>query len=207
MLETAIDFVSQVPWYWVLLFALFITFLENVFPPSPSDTVLVFTGTLISGGTIGFFPLLFTATAGSVLGFLAMYILGKNFDRRIIESGRFSFISREGLQKVESWFHKWGYALIVANRFLSGTRAVISFFAGMTGLKITLTIVLSALSALIWNAILIYLGYAFGENWEEVKHYMDLYGKIIAPVAVVLIAGFFGIKWYIANRKKQRTDQ
>ena len=200
-LESAINFLSHLEWYWVLGFALFITMLENIFPPSPSDSVLVFMGSLVGIGTIGFFPLLLFATIGSVLGFIIMFILGRELGERIIDSNKLPFINKESLDKPEEWFRKWGYYLIVANRFLSGTRAVISFFAGLSELDLKKTIVLSAASALVWNTILIYLGYVFGNNYEDILEYLGLYGKIIFPIIGIVIVIFIIKKFWWDKRK------
>jgi membrane protein DedA with SNARE-associated domain len=196
MFEWAIDFLSTVPWYWVLIIAFLTTLIENIFPPAPGDSILVFTGTLIGIGVVGFVPLLLVSTLGSTLGFAIMFYFGSTMDRAIMESGKFKFISRDALIKVELWFQKYGYRLIIANRFLSGTRAVISFFAGMSKLNFTKTIILSALSSLIWNSILLYFGYAFGDNWENIDHYLSIYGKIIFPVAGVIIVVLI-VRWII----------
>lgn len=210
MFELAIDFLSSVPWYWVLIIAFLTTFTENIFPPAPGDSILVFTGTLIGLGVVGFIPLLLISTLGSTLGFAVMFYFGSKFDTALMKSDKFQFISREALKKVELWFNIYGYKLIVANRFLSGTRAVISFFAGMSKLNFTKTIILSALSSLIWNSILLYFGFAFGDNWEAIDNYLSIYGKIIFPVAGAIIL-FFLIRWFInykngnGNKKEPRV--
>ena len=200
-LDWSYDFLKTVPWYSVLLFALFITFLENIFPPSPSDVLLVFMGTLVSVGTVGFIPLLLMATLGSTLGFVVMYVLGYKFETRIIDSEKLPFISKKQLEKPEEWFRKYGYYIIVANRFLSGTRAVIAFFAGMSKLDLTKTTILSAVSALVWNSILIMLGVIFADNLDIVKEYISLYGKIVFPI-IFLILIIIAIKYIFFNGKK-----
>lgn len=199
-LDAAIEFLSNLEWYWVLGFAFFITMLENIFPPSPSDSVLVFTGSLIALGTIGFVPLLLLSTAGSLIGFMIMFQLGSKFGHGVVDSNRMPFINQKSLQKPEEWFRKWGYYLIVANRFLSGTRAVISFFAGMSDLDFKKTVILSAISALIWNSILIYLGIVFGDNFEAILDYLTLYGKIIFPIIGLVIVLFLVKKFWWDKR-------
>jgi len=186
----------------VLGFALFITMLENIFPPSPSDSVLVFMGSLVGIGTIGFLPLLVFATIGSVLGFIIMFLLGSKFGERIVDSNKLAFINQKSMEKPEQWFRKYGYYLIIANRFLSGTRAVISFFAGLSDLDLKKTVILSTGSALVWNSILIYLGYIFGNNYEEILNYLGLYGKIIFPI-IGLVIVIFLIKKYWWDKRKQ----
>jgi membrane protein DedA with SNARE-associated domain len=129
-----------------------------------------------------------------------MYYLGYFFGHRVVDSNRIKFINQKDLEKPEKWFRQYGYYLIIANRFLSGTRAVIAFFAGMSELAISKTIILSLLSALLWNSILIYLGIVFGDNYESIIDYISLYGKIIFPIALIVIGLFI---WYkIKNNGK-----
>lgn len=201
MLETAVEILQSVPWYWVLAIAFFVTFLENVFPPAPCDSILAFCGTLVGIGAVGFFPLLLAATLGSVVGFVFMFWLGWEFGVKIVDSDRLKFINHKTLEKPEEWFRNHGYLIIVVNRFLSGTRAVISFFAGMSKLSRTKTVVYSSVSALAWNSILILLGAIFAENWQVADYYMTLYGKILTPVVIAIIL-FFLIRWLIGLRKK-----
>lgn len=190
-----------IPWYSILIFALFITFLENIFPPSPSDVLLLFMGTLIADSPhLSFINLSIASTTGSTIGFITMYYLGYKFENKIVESNKLKFISKESLAKPTLWFNKYGYFIIVANRFLSGTRAIISFFAGVSKLDIKKTTILSAISAYVWNSILIYLGVIFANNLDVVKEYINLYGKIVFPILILLIIVLF-IKFLI-NRKK-----
>ncbi|HYF01924.1 MAG TPA: DedA family protein [Patescibacteria group bacterium] len=204
MLESAIEFIQQLSPIGILLFACLITFTENIFPPSPSDLLLVFCGTLVGLGTVGFFPLTIMATIGSTIGFAVMYWLGKKFEKNAVEKRKLKFIPEEALFKVEGWFRKWGYWLIIVNRFMSGTRAVISFFAGMSKLNFSITLLLSAVSALLWNGILVFLGMKLGENWRSINEYLTTYGKVIGIVIAIAVI-FFTLKWFI-QRKSLQND-
>ncbi|OGU18074.1 MAG: hypothetical protein A2X61_03055 [Ignavibacteria bacterium GWB2_35_12] len=205
MLEAIVSFLSTVPWYWVLIVALLITALENIFPPAPCDTVLVFTGTLVGLNVVGSIPLVLVATLGSTIGFAIMFRLGSTLGVKIVKSPKFTFISEESMKKPEQWLRKYGYFLIVANRFLSGTRAIISFVAGMYKMRLDWTIILSAVSALIWNSILIYSGYLLGENWRRAEYYMTLYGRIIIPTIGGIILIIILIRCYLKRRKAKET--
>lgn len=202
MLETIITFLSQLPWGWVLIFAFLSTLAENLFPPVPGDSILVFMGTLIGIQSHSFLQILALSIFGSTLGFVVMYILGKKFEIYFIENNKFKFISRDSIKKVELWFEKYGYWLIVANRFLSGTRAVISFFAGMSRLDFKKTILLSAISSTLWNLILLYFGYSFGENWQVIDNYISIYGKIIFPIVILIILIAITYQFYFKKKLK-----
>jgi len=205
ILEITVNYLEDVPWFWVLITGFLITMIENLFPPAPGDSIVVFTGAMASISNEGIIPLLLFTTVGSVVGFVIMFLLGKQFDTRVIHSDKFAFISRKAVNRVEDWFKKYGYWLIVANRFIAGTRAVISFFAGMSKLSLRLTTFLSAISALLWNFILIYSGYKFGENWRLINKYLDLYGKIILPI-LAAIALFFGIRYLYRRYFRKRPE-
>ncbi len=189
MIEHILDFISQLTPFWVYVFLFVFAFIENVFPPSPSDLVLVIGGSLIGTHSLHFVPTLLVTTVGSVLGFMTLFFIGTQLDKKVIRAGKMKFISTEGLEKVEKWFLKYGYWIILFNRFLPGTRSVISLFAGLSELDRKKTIILATISALIWNGIIIYLGIIFGHNIAIVDHYLSSYSNIavIVTIAVILI--------------------
>jgi membrane protein DedA with SNARE-associated domain len=205
-LNEIVAFLQTVPWYLVLVTAFFITILENIFPPSPSDSVIIFTGTLVGIGTVGLFPLLIVTTAGSILGFAVMFYLGRYLGHRIIKSKRIPFINEENIKKPNKWITKYGYVIIALNRFLSGTRGVVSLLAGMAELNPTYTISLAGVSALIWNFILIYLGVVLGENWRRAEKYLEAYERFILP-AVILILLLVIIKFVVSYILKKRKEE
>lgn len=201
MFETILTQVSDFTPLWIYLTIFFFAYIENLFPPSPSDMVVVIGGSLVGTGTIGFVPLFISATSGSLAGFLTAFIIGWQFDKKLIHTGKLKFINVQSIDKVETAFRKWGYYLIVANRFLPGTRAVISFFAGMSRLNVNKTTILSLLSSAIWNLILIYLGITFGANIEIIDSYLSTYSTIIYIVTGIVIL-FFIVKYFLNKRKK-----
>ncbi|NBO66111.1 MAG: hypothetical protein EBU88_14940, partial [Acidobacteria bacterium] len=81
MLEQGIFWLQQAPPWGVLLLMFLIAYVENVFPPAPSDMLLVFAGTMIGFGTVDFAPALIAATSGSTTGFMSAYLLGRYFER------------------------------------------------------------------------------------------------------------------------------
>lgn len=176
-----------------------IPFIENLFPPSPSDIVVVLAGSLIVNGTINFFAALILSTIGSEIGFMVLYYIGLQTDRKLIHTGKMKFISTESVIKAEQWFTKYGYALILFNRFLSGIRAVISFFAGLSELNLRRTIIFSSIGTLVWNAILLGLGVFFGYNLSTIDTFLSSYTKGIL-VITAMIAIFFLVK-YLLKRK------
>lgn len=202
MFENILSEISRLTPFWIYIALFFFSFLENIFPPSPSDLVVVVGGSLIGTGTIHFVPTLLLTTIGSALGFMTLFLAGSLVDKKVLHAGKIKFISLEGLDKVENWFKRYGYGIILANRFMPGTRSVVSFFAGMSRLNVKKTIIYTTISAFTWNAIIVYLGIIFGHNVEVVDNYLSTY-RNIAIILTLLISIFFIIRYfYQRNRKK-----
>lgn len=188
MLEEGIRWLQQAPPWGVLLLMFVIAYLENVFPPLPSDVLLVFAGTTIGLGTVDFATALLFAAAGSTAGFVSAYFLGKYFEGHVV-SGRFSrFLPAQAIHQVEGLYRKHGYGVIAANRFLGGLRSLVAFFAGMSGMNLAKTTLLCAASATAWNALLLYLGKFFAGNWRAVAEYLQVYSVAVTAVVAVALA-------------------
>ena len=89
MFEDILNQISTFPPLWIYITLFLFAFVENVFPPSPSDVVLVVGGSLVGTGAINFFLALAFATLGSILGFILMFYIGSTVDKKVIHSGRF----------------------------------------------------------------------------------------------------------------------
>jgi membrane protein DedA with SNARE-associated domain len=202
-METLVTYLEHIGPLWVYGAIFIIAYLENIFPPSPSDVLIVAGGYLVGIGHIDFIATLLVATAGSTTGFMSMYKIGDWFGVKIIDTGKMKFLPLDSIHKVEAWFRRYGYWLIIVNRFLSGTRAIVGFFAGMSEVKFWPTALLCFVSALIWNGILIYAGTLLGENWDSIGLYLTAYSQI---VIVVLVTGIIIsiIIWY--HRKEDIID-
>lgn len=201
-MEQFIGYLQTVSPALVLVTVFAIAFIENIFPPSPSDVVIVFGGSLVGLGRVGFAETLLCATLGSTLGFMTMYKIGDWFGDRILEQGKIRFIPPDAVKKVDEWFRKYGYWIIIGNRFLAGTRAVVSFFAGMAELNLFRTTILCFLSALVWNALLVTGGYYLGNNWERIGFYLSTYSQVVT--AVIIVAALILTARYLYRKNNGR---
>ena len=128
-----------------------------------------------------------------------MFYIGKYFGDHVVKIGKLKFISQEGLSKVDIWFSKYGYKLIVINRMLPGTRAVVSFFAGLYELDYLKTLSLAFISSLLWNSFIIELGVLLGNNIELIDYYLSTYSRIILLVTL-LVAVIFIVKYFYKKK-------
>ena len=129
---------------------------------------------------------------------MILFYVGFRWGARFFESDRFTWFSRERLDRVEAWFDRYGYWVIGANRFLSGFRGVVSLAAGTVRMNPTRVFSLALTSCMIWNAILMGAGVWIGEHWLTiVKQYQT--------VVFVLIAGLLAFVWIHFFLKKKKS--
>lgn len=185
----------------ILLALFFFAFIENVFPPSPSDVVVVFGAALITTGDGGvkFIPVLLITSVGSSLGFMLMYFLGKYFGDKVVRSGKLKFISPDAVKKADNWLNKYGPKLILANRFMPGTRSIISFASGAGKINPIKSFFYASISAFLWNIFIIYLGMTVGNNITLFDYYLNTYSAIIFILTLVAVL-IFAIRYIIKKR-------
>lgn len=197
MIESLIEFLQGLPVWALLAITFLIAFVENLVPPSPSDVLLVFIGSLVGVGVMAFPPAVGVATAGSVIGFCTAYAIGRRYGEAIADSRWVPFIDHETLRQVERLFDKYHGLIIVSNRFLAGTRAVVAFAAGVARLPLLRTVLQCAISALVWNGLLLFAGMHVGQRWRDVESYLSAYGWVIT--AIIVIAATI---WWVRRRKR-----
>lgn len=206
MIEKILIEISSLDPILILGVLFFFSYIENIFPPSPSDVVVFFGAVLITGGkgNINFVPVLALTTLGSALGFSTMYFIGKYLGEKIVRTGKIKFITPEALKKSDEWFARYGYILVVINRFLPGMRAVISFFCGFAELDFYRTFLFATISSALWNLCLILAGMFIGKNVELFDYYFETYSTIVTIIIAALIVAFF-IK-VLLNKKNDKKN-
>ncbi len=204
MFEGFINNVGEMNAAWLYGMLLLAAYMENVVPPIPGDSVVIFGAYLVGLGKIEFFPSLMITTIGSVAGFMTFYAIGRYGGREYFEAKKFKWFDKNRINKVEDWFQKKGLWIILINRFLAGTRSVVSIFAGfarLSWLKVTL---LAFISSLVWNGILITSGYYAGKNWVYITNMVKNYNVFIS--VIILLAISVGIILYKRRHNAVQTS-
>jgi membrane protein DedA with SNARE-associated domain len=177
---------------------------EYVFPPLPADVALVLIGSLVALGVVGLVPVFAVALVGSVLGFMTMYALGRRLGPAIHDPTRLRWIPRGPVRAVDAWMARWGVGVVAANRFLSGGRAVIGLVVGASGLRPGPAAFWAAVSAFLWNSLVLGGGYALGSEWERVVDFLRLYGKVVTGV-IAAVALVLAVRWWTRRRTAAPT--
>jgi len=204
MFEELIAHIHELDPVWIYCILFFFSFIENVFPPSPSDFVVILGAAVLAQiSYVHFVPILVITSLGSSTGFMLMYYVGKLLGEKIIRSGKMKFITSDSIEKTDKWFSKYGYKLIGLNRFLPGTRSVISFFSGFSELLVWRTFILATISAFLWNAIIIYVGFLLGYNAKLIDKYLSTYSDIVLVITILVVAAFI-IRYFVFKTRAKK---
>ncbi len=180
--------------------------IENVFPPIPSEVILTFSGFATTFTNMTKTGVVLAATAGSVVGAMVLYSIGLFVDvnrlEKIVERwGSVLRLTKKDIRRAEKWFDRYGPWTVFFCRLVPLVRSLISVPAGMANMNFFLFILLTTIGSLIWNTILVYAGFAVGDNWEVIVHYMDIYSTV--AYGVLAISGLAAVIWYIRFRRKR----
>ena len=197
-------FLNEQPPAWIYLFLFLGAFMENVVPPIPGDTLIVFGAYLAGVGIIQVWPAYLVMWVGSTLGCLLVYGLAFWKGRAFFLKFQFRFATEANLDSAEAWFTRYGDKIVILNRFLPTVRAFVGIVAGisrMNPVRMTLYVVIGTF---LWNSLLVYFGLTVGENWEIVIEVMKTYNRVVLTLMVVGGIGF-GI-WHHRKKVKQKED-
>lgn len=164
-----------------------VAYAENLVPPVPGDVLIVFAGYLVAGGTLDAWLVVVLATIGGTAGFMTMVALGRRIEGAMMAPDRFRWIPKQRLKRAIGWVNRYGFGVVLANRFLSGLRSVISIATGMARLKLGRTTLYAATSALVWTTLMVLLGYWLGKNWEVVATVLRRYSAVVTIVVLLII--------------------
>ncbi|MDR8394098.1 DedA family protein [Aliifodinibius sp. S!AR15-10] len=207
--QNLIQWIKVLPPLSIYIVFFLIAYIENVVPPIPGDLLVAFGGYLAAEEVIHLTPVLLLTTVASVIGFMTMYWLGSHWGTQIQEQReRFwmmKFIPVEYIDKARGWMQRWGQGVVLANRFLAGTRSVISLTAGISHTPVTSTIISSAVSSVLWNAILLGFGWVVHKNWRVIGDYLGVYSQIILVIIALFVLLKLGISYY-QRRKNTMED-
>jgi membrane protein DedA with SNARE-associated domain len=189
-----------------------VMFLENVFPPIPSEIVLPLAGWLTLGANAKFTLLGVTlvGATGSVAGAFFFYGLGRWFDERRVRYllqrfGKWFMLSESDLDTALAWFARFGEYVIFFGRMVPIVRSLISVPAGLSKMNIPRFTFYTALGTALWSFLLAFAGRLLGENWHFVSDFVNQYQNLVIVVSVLVIIGFFGYRFW-QRRKKAASE-
>ena len=170
-----------------------LTFLENVFPPIPSELVIPLAGYVAAQGDMRLMLVIATASAGSLAGAAVWYWIGRRVGERRLRAwvdrhGKWLTLSGKDVDRAQLWFSRHGNAAVFFGRLVPGVRTLVSLPAGFTRMPAVPFVAYSALGTMIWTAALACAGVALQSNFTIVGDYINTITNVLFGVIGVMLA-------------------
>lgn len=206
MEEFVISIMNQFGYFGIF----FLIFIENIFPPIPSEVVLLFGGFMTTYSKLNLVGMIIFSTLGSTVGAIVLYFIGKILNKerlkRIVAGkiGKVLRLKASDIDKADHWFDTKGNKTVFFCRFIPVVRSLISIPAGMSEMAMGKFLLYTITGSLIWNTVLLFVGSKVGENWKRIEAIMSQYSHIIL---ILLIIGFLGFVIYHFSKKKKAKSK
>ena len=179
-------------------------FIENIFPPIPSELIIPLAGYLVSKGQLEFSGVIIAGTIGSVLGALPLYYAGRKFKEKRLRKltkkyGRWLAMSEADIDRAQNWFEKYGGWTVFFCRLVPGIRSVISIPAGIHRMNVASFLLWSAAGMALWTTVLTSAGYLLKSNFEKFEQYLD-------PFAYVVFGALLSIYIYRVVKMRDASE-
>ena len=174
-------------------------FLENVFPPIPSELIMPLAGFNAARGGTPLWLALVAGGFGSLLGAYFWYLIGRAFGplrmRWLVANyGRWLTLNLSELDQAEDWFRRHGRAVVFFGRFVPTIRTLISIPAGIERMPQGQFLLFTAMGSFIWTAALTLAGYLLEDQYERVEAWVNPVSTLVV-VSVVAIYVYRVIRW------------
>jgi membrane protein DedA with SNARE-associated domain len=181
----------------------FLTLLETVFPPIPSEVILPLAGFLAQHGDLNLLLVFLAATAGAYAGAAILYWLGRKAgeERSIRLLAKLPLVDRSDFEKAAGWLHRHGRSAVFFGRLIPGVRSLISLPAGSTEMAFLSFSLFTIAGSAIWNGLLIGLGALLGTQYELIDKYSS-----VLDIAVYVAVGAL-LLWLVIRRiRRERAS-
>ena len=180
-------------------------FIENLFPPIPSEVVMPFAGFLVDKGEMSFTGVMLAGTLGAVVGAVAIYFIGMKLGEKRLRNwvetnGKCLLMSKDELDSSLETFNNHGKKMVLIGRLIPTIRSLISIPAGLKKMNIIVFLIFTLIGTTIWNLVLAGGGVYLGQNWEQVLGWLDIYSSIIYTVLGGLLL------FYIVKQVRKRRS-
>jgi membrane protein DedA with SNARE-associated domain len=179
-------------------------FLENLFPPIPSELIMPLAGFTVFKGQMDFILVIIAGVVGTILGAFPWYYIGKFISEERLEHladkyGKWISVTSKDIKKANNWFNEHGGKAVFFCRLVPGVRTLISLPAGINNMPLIPFTIYSTLGTTIWVTFLTFLGYKLGDHYELVDQYLGPVSKIVLAIIVISF-----ILWVV--RKQMRRS-
>lgn len=175
--------------------------------PIPDETLLMFSGYLLSQGRLQPAPTFLSCISGSVCGISLSYGFGRFLGQTVIHKyGRLLRIKPDHIERVHEWYRRSGELLLVFGYFIPGVRHFSALVAGMSNLEYKIFAPFAYAGAILWVVTFLTIGYLVGDHWQLAMELVHRYTLLAAGLALLLILGMWWMRWQFSRARPKRLS-
>lgn len=198
------NFILDIIQAWGYLGIAILMFLENVFPPIPSEVIMSLGGLGVSQGRFDFWTLVIAAVIGTTLGNWVWYWIGRGvgYERLkplIDRHGRWLTMDWDEVEKLHNFFLRYGSGIVFFCRFMPIARTMVSLPAGLVGMSQLKFLIWTAAGSTIWITALAGAGNWFGKQFSDAE-------RFIGPIAIIAMGAIVALYLYRVITWKPKVD-
>lgn len=183
--------------YWGIALLMF---LDNVFPPIPSELIMPSAGYTASQGQLLLLGVIIAGSIGSLVAAAVLYWVGycckhQSIFQWVDRYGKYLGIKSADVKTALTWFEKYGHRIVFFGRMIPAVRSLISIPAGMSRMPFWKFMFYSGLGTVIWTTFLASVGYYFGENQQLMQQVFQQTSYLMIGIVLLLIAYFLYKKY------------
>ena len=204
------EFIREIVNQWGYFGVFILIAVENIFPPIPSEVILLLGGslTVLTGSNLTVIGMIISATLASLAGAILLYYIGKILKverlKKIVAGkvGKVLRLKPMDIERADNWFDSKGNISVLFCRCVPLLRSLISIPAGMSEMSMIKFIIYTVVGSTVWNTILVVLGHNLGANWDTIICFFDNFSHIVVAILAVLGIGVL-VWWFGFYRKKK----
>lgn len=218
IVETLTALLEEILLSWGAMGIIVIAFMENIFPPTPSEFLYPLAGKLAYDGKVDLLGVIGAGVFGSLIGAMVFYHVGYYMGAERVRA----FIGRYGTLHVANWrvtlvkvsaydaaenaFRRRGSIIVMLGRTMPFIHGIISIPAGVMRMNRLAFMFYSALGVLMWVLPTVLLGYWLGSQWQQALMVLEAYEHFWYGVLVVVVL-YYARKKLLERQERRATTQ
>lgn len=185
-----------------------LAFIENIFPPTPSDVLIGLCAFVAAAGGTPTSSIFGVVMAGTLLGAAFTYALGRKYGAQGLHARMEArgWVGRE--KRIELAYIRYGLVALFVGRLIMGVRSIVPMVAGAFRVHPALAMAVMGIASAVWYGIIVWMASRVGENWEVYTEQLVAFTRWGTGVAggLVLIGAIVLGVWLYRRRKRARRD-
>jgi undecaprenyl-diphosphatase len=153
----------------------------------PGETAVVIGGVVAFQGRIPVGAMAAAASLGAIVGDSIGFYFGRRLGTKVLSGRLGRILGRDRVESTMNRIRAGGIRAVILGRFVGVLRAVMPFAAGSSGMSYGRFLVASVLGATAWGVGFTFVGYAAGNSWRQVEHYIGRASTVLAVVLVTVV--------------------